>query len=127
MSDEALIIRIEKFERTVATCICIVPFLFSVQCFAASIATPIFEDMFADFGSKLSALTEFIFRTWGVWALVSVIAPLSTLAAARFAPARLSLVISTAAGLLMFLIAQTITAALFLPIMDMASVVGNAK
>ncbi len=58
MTDDPLVRRIERFERTVATCLCVVPALFAGQCLAVSLGIPAFRAMFADFGSPLPAFTE---------------------------------------------------------------------
>lgn len=127
MSEETTLQRVGAFERTVATCLCVVPFLFSAQCFFAAMATPVFKAMFADFGSKLPGLTELVAQTWPAWAAIAVIAPIAALIVSRKAVARTSLIFSTTLGLVMFVVAQTITLALFLPIFQLGAVASGGK
>jgi type II secretory pathway component PulF len=127
MNDDALISRIEKFERTVATCFCVVPFLFAAQCFFAAIICPVFQAMFADFGSKLPVLTEWAIRTWRFWAVFAVLVPTAAIIVARKRPPAFALIFATSAGLVMFVVAQILTAALFLPILQLGEVAGGAK
>lgn len=127
MSNESLLQRVETFEKNVATYLCIVPFLFSAQCFFAAVAAPIFEAMFADFGSKLPAWTSFVMQTWQLWAAVAVVVPILTLLVARKAKSSRALAASAAAGVLMFVIAQAITLALFLPIWQLGAVATDMK
>jgi hypothetical protein len=122
MSDEKLRLRIERFERTVATCICTISFLFGAQCLGVALSIPIFEKMFADFGSALPGVTTFVFQFRPLWLLLAVGLPLTTLILSRKAPATFSVIFATACGLLLFLIAQFLTGAAFLPIFQLAGV-----
>src|SRR5690349_6391707 len=111
MNNEDLALRIERFERTVATCLCALPLLFSGQCLLVSLNGPVFSAMFSDFGAKLPWLTQFVISSWPVWALVAILVPISSLLVARKGRATFSIVFSTVSGLTMFLIAQIVTAA----------------
>ena len=127
MSDDPLLARIDRFERTVATCLCVVPVLFAAQCFFAAIACPVFQSMFADFGARLPALTELAMRTWPFWAAFAVIVPIVTFVVSRKSKPAFSLVFTTASGVVLFAVAQTLTVALFLPIIQLGAVAGGPK
>ena len=95
--------RIERFERTIATCLCAVPLLFSVQCALVAVSAPIFGAMFADFGAALPLPTRFILNTWRLWAAFGIIVPLGSFALARRGSPNLSVIISTILGVATFL------------------------
>ena len=78
--------------------------------------------MFANFGSRLPALTEFAVHTWGFWATLAAIVPPVTLVVARKSRPRFSLVFSTTAGVVMFVVAQCFFSALFIPIVQLGAV-----
>lgn len=125
MSDEQLEKRLERFERTVATCLCTVPALFGAQCLAVSLAVPILEEMFVGFGSKLPALTSFVFGARALWVLFSLGLPATALFLARRAKATHAVVFATIAGVSLFFIAQFVTIAAFLPVFELANAVGG--
>ncbi len=125
MPDENLVVRVARFERTVATCLCSISFLFGAQCLAVALSIPVFERLFADFGSALPAPTTFVFKLRVVWLLTSIGLPVATLVAARKAQPTSSVIFSTFAGLLLFLLAQFVTFAAFLPILQLGSVAGG--
>src|SRR4051812_13348945 len=127
MKEEDLVLRLERFERTVATCLCTLPLLFSAQCLLISLGAPVFSAMFADFGAKLPWLTQFVIGTWPLWALVAVAVPIISLVIARRGKATFSIVFSTIAGICMFFIAQLVTGAMFLPIFELGAVAGGIK
>jgi hypothetical protein len=127
MSDDPLVQRIERFERTVATCLCMVPMLFAGQCLAVSLGIPVFQAMFADFGSPLPALTEFAFAGRPIWILLSVGIPTSAVIMARRGPPGLAVIFATVTGLLLFLLAQFVTASLFLPVFQLGEVASGMK
>ena len=117
--------RIERFERTVATCLCAVPLLFSAQCVLAAFSAPTFGAMFADFGAKLPLPTQFILDTWGLWAAFGIIVPIGCFTLARRGSPNLSVILSTILGVAIFLIAQLITGALLLPVFHLGAVAGG--
>ena len=127
MSDEILEKRLERFERTVATCLCSVPALFGAQCLTVSLALPVFEEMFTGFGSKLPALTTFVFDARAVWILLAIGLPSAALFLARKKKATHAVVFATIAGIALFSVAQFVTVAAFLPVFEMASAVGENK
>jgi len=122
MKDEDLVSRVERFERTVATCLSIIPVLFATQCFFAALGCPAFESMFKDFGAKLPALTSFALSTWGFWLVFAVIAPISGIVVARKSTPKFSVIDSTVSGCVIVLVAQMLTLALFLPIFQLGAV-----
>ena len=62
MTDESLLLRIERFERTVATSLCVVPFLFSGQCLTLALCAPVATTMFKDFAiGRAAALAVLLF------------------------------------------------------------------
>lgn len=127
MKEEDLVLRFERFERTIATCLCTVPILFSAQCLLAAISAPVFANMFKDFGAKLPWLTQFVIGTWQFWALVAVAVPIAALIIARKGRATFSVVFSTVTGVAIFFVAQFVTVALFLPIFELGTVAGGVK
>jgi len=119
---EDILIRVEKFERAVALCLCSIPALFSLQCIGVAVAMPIFREMFGDFGAPLPAFTELVVRFRMLWLLIGIMVPIiCILVARRGSPVR-SVVISTVAGLSVFFLAQLLTFGLFIPILQLGSV-----
>ncbi|HVU17917.1 MAG TPA: hypothetical protein VHD32_13405 [Candidatus Didemnitutus sp.] len=119
--------RVGKFEKSVAYCLCLVPCLFSAQCLCVAGMAPTYQVMFVDFGAKLPTPTVFVTDTWWVWAILGVVAPISTIVVALRARAFRSVIFSTVTGLVMFGVAQAITVSLFLPIIQLGSVAGGVK
>jgi hypothetical protein len=126
-SEAELRYRLERFEKTVTMCLCIVPFIFSAQCLFVSLASPIFAAMFSDFGAKLPGPTLLVFSTWRFWAVIAVVVPVAAVIAARQTSATFSLVFSTVSGLVMFLVAQCITLSLCLPIFQLGAIAEGLK
>lgn len=122
MKEEDIFSRVERFERTVATCLSIIPVLFAAQCFFAALGCPAFESMFKDFGAKLPTLTSFALSTWGFWLVFALIAPISGIVVAQKSTPKFSVIYSTVSGCIIFLVAQTLTMALFLPILQLGAV-----
>ena len=111
-------------KRTLATWLCLVPILFSAQCIFFAANTPVFKAMFADFGAPLPLPTQ-IALAHGPWSIaISVIIPLTAFFFAREGNARTAVPITLLLGLLMFLFAQLVTIALFLPIYQLGTVAG---
>lgn len=125
MESENLSARIDKFERTVATCLCAFPILFSAQCVLVALATPTFSVMFADFGAKLPEPTQFVLDTWGLWIALGVVIPVGCLILARKGNPTTSVILSTILGLVLFLLAQALTAGLLMPIFHLGAVSGS--
>ena len=125
LSNEDLSRKLELFERTVATCLCVVPILFSGQCLVMAYTSPILADALKDFGSNLPWVTQIVIYTRPCWVLAALIIPATALFVARKRPAAYSVVFSTICGLAVFLLAQFITFSLFLPIYQLASVAGG--
>jgi hypothetical protein len=59
--------------------------------------------------------------------LVAIAVPVSSLVIARKCQATFSIVFSTIAGISMFLVAQIVTGAMFLPIFELGAVAGGIK
>jgi hypothetical protein len=127
MTNDDILIRVEKFERMVATCLCVLPALFAAQCFFVALSCPVFEDMFKDFGAKLPLPTQFAMRTWGFWAVFAVAVPIVALIVSRKSKPTFSLIFSTVSGIGMFVIAQVFTGSLFLPIFQLGAVASGLK
>jgi hypothetical protein len=81
-----------------------------------------FEKMFVDFGSALPAVTTFVFQFRPLWLLLAIGLPIATLILSRKAQPAFSVIFSTVCGLLLFLIAQFLTYAAFLPVFQLAGV-----
>ncbi len=126
MQNQDILHRVENFERTVATCLCFVPALFSTQAIVVCLGAPMFERMFQDFGSRLPALTDLAFKTRFLWLAVSLALPIVCMIVSRKKSPSFSVKFSTAAGVLLFLIAQILTYANFLPIMQLGAVAGGS-
>ena len=122
MNESELLLRIERFERTVATCLCVVPLLFSGQCLLVALGAPLAASLFKDFGSKLPGPTQFVLSAWPVLALVAVALPLVSFAIARKSSPRASVIFSTVSGLAVFVLAQFTTVALLLPVFQLGAV-----
>lgn len=99
---EDILAKVEKFERTVALCLCSIPVLFSLPCIGVALATPVFRAMFADFGAPLPVFTEFVIKFRALWLIIGIVAPSICIAVARRGQSTKSVVISTAVGLGMF-------------------------
>jgi|GEM_PF-5666030 len=125
MTTDDINARVLKFERTVATCLCILPVLFAGQCVLVAFTTPTFAVMFADFGSKLPAPTQLIMDVWPVWAATGILLPTLSVLFSRLCSPTFSVVFSTLAGLVLFLAAQFITFALLLPVFQLSAVSGG--
>jgi hypothetical protein len=125
MSDETLEKRLERFERTVATCLCTVPALFGAQCLIVSLAMPVFEEMYSGFGSKPPALTTFVFGARTVWILIALGLPSVALFLARKKKATHAVVFATIAGIVLFFVAQLVTVAMFFPVFELANAAGG--
>ena len=125
MHEADLLLRIERFERTVATCLCVVPLIFSGQCLLVALGAPAAANMFKDFGAMLPAATQFVLKAWPGLALVSLLVPVFALVVARKVRPIFSVVFSTVCGFIVFLLAQFMTIALFLPIFQLGAVAGG--
>ena len=122
MPADDLVLRIERFERMVATCLCVVPLLFAGQCLAVVLLAPIFEEMFAGFGSKLPVATEWTLHARPLWLLMALGLPAAALVFSRRGKPTSAVMFSTVSGLVLFLVAQFLTVSLFLPIFALADV-----
>ncbi len=121
MSDD-LLQRVERFERTVAVCLCVLPALFSLQCVGMALTVPVFKAMFADFGAPLPALTDFVLRMQVLWIAIGLLVPvLCVVRACRGSP-RSAVATCTVAGLFVFFLAQFITVAMFMPVLQLGAV-----
>ncbi|WP_221030528.1 hypothetical protein [Actomonas aquatica] len=114
--------RHQRFARTVALCLCSLPLLFSAQLLLLWLANPIYADMFADFGAQLPAPTQWLIDYRYGLGLVGVFVPIVSVIAALQADPAKSVLLSTALGLLSFLIAQAASLAMFLPIFQLGAV-----
>jgi hypothetical protein len=119
---EELLARVERFERTVATCLSIVPMLFSAQCLVTALGVPVFSAMFEDFGAKLPAVTHFVMSARPLWAAMAICVPITSVVVARKGKASFSVIFSSIMALVMFVVAQLITLALFLPVFQLGAV-----
>jgi hypothetical protein len=126
-TEENLQLRVSRFEKNVAMCLCVVPFIFSAQCLFSAMSAPVFIAVFADFGVTLPAPTRLVLSTWPFLALLALAAPISAVIVARRARAHFSVIFSTVVGLAMFLVAQSITLSLFLPVFQLEAVARGLK
>lgn len=110
-----------RFNRKVAFWLCAVPILFSVQCAFVAFLTPLFVEIFADMGAQLPLLTRIVVNTWGIFAGFSFLAPIAAIVLVRSRKSDLSMIVSISIGIAMFIIAQVITVALFLPFFELGS------
>jgi len=124
MNDD-LNLRVDRFERTVATCLYAVPALFSLQCVGIGLSGRIFEAMFADFGSPLPALTKAVISGRLVLVVLGFAVMAFCLIYARKGRPIRSVVASTVLGLMVFFLAQAATLGLFLPIFELGTVAGK--
>jgi hypothetical protein len=127
LTSEDLQYRLERFERTVATCLAVVPALFSLPCLLVAVVVPTFEAMFKDFGAPLPGPTQFVLGTRVLWAIAGIAVPVATVWVARKRPAVSSVVFSTVAAVVMFFVALFVTSALFLPIAQLGELAGGVK
>ena len=127
MADENLILRIERFERTVATCLSAVPLFFAAPCVLLSLCVPAYERMFADFGTKLPGLTEFMFHARLLWLVLSLGLPVVAVIVARRSRPIFAVLFSTVTGFANFLIALFLAVAVSLPIMELGKVADGIK
>jgi len=87
--------------------------------------SPLLAGAFKDFGSGLPWVTQIVIYTRPCWILAALIIPATALFVARKRPATYSVIFSTISGLAIFLLAQFIAFALFLPIYQLASIAGG--
>jgi hypothetical protein len=127
MSNDALIARVERFERTVAMCLCAMPTLFSLQCISLGLSGRVFRAMYADFGAKLPELTTIVIRFAPFWVLLGAAAPIVCIALALRGSARASVVTSTIVALVLFFIGSAGVVGLFLPLLELGSVAANLE
>lgn len=120
--NEALLARIDSFERTSRTCHQVVLAILSVECLLASLSTPVLAGLYEDFGAKLPPVTSLLIHSWAAWAALAVCLPIVSILVSQKRSASFSLVFSTVAGLVMFVLAQVITVALLLPILQLGAV-----
>ncbi len=125
-SDTPDIKKAQRFKRSLATWLCVVPFLFAAQSLLVTCNAPTFAAMFSDFGAKLPAPTQLVLDSWVLWVLVSLLLPVAALCVARLAAAGFAVFFSAACGLGMFLIAQFVTIAMFLPVFQLGAVAAQA-
>ncbi len=100
-----------------------VPVLFGLQVVGIGLVTPIFRAMFADFGSKLPLLTNLLIDGrfgWLVLGIAIAVAPYLILSINKITRPRVSIV--TGLGFIQFGLAQGMTLAVFLPIIQLGSV-----
>jgi hypothetical protein len=124
MSDE-LHARVDKFERTVATCLCAMPTLFSLQSIAIGLSVPVFRALYQDFGAPLPALSHTVLTYGATWIALGLALPVICLVLARRGSPINSVVVSTLAGVFMFILAGIGTVGLFLPILELGSVTAH--
>ena len=118
-SDSEISARITRFETVVATCLSMLPFLFAGQCLLAIGVTRTSEGMFRDFGAHLPSATQFALSWRPAWIAIAIALPLAAIVLSRIKPPVTSVVFSTAAGLLLFVIAQFLTYANWLPLVEL--------
>lgn len=125
MNTDAVGQRVERFERTVALCVCVVPFLFSVQLVLVALSAPTFAAMFADFGAELPLATQVVLDRWPLGVVLGCVLPIASLVVAIKGRTRVAVVLATMSGLVAFAMAQVATMALFLPIFHLGAVSGQ--
>jgi hypothetical protein len=116
-------VRLYRIERRVRFALCVLPMVFSLQIALVGFSVPVFEAMFADFGTALPGLTNVAIKLRVLWFAVSVagiVAPILIVRNRRLdRPVVLGLGIC---GLASFALAQALTLALFLPIFELGKV-----
>jgi hypothetical protein len=120
--------RIARSEKSMAFGLAMIPTVFAAQCFLVSISFALhFEPMYADFGAQLPAITEFSLRFRLLWLILPPGVAIVALFFARKESLRFSAVFSSISGLGLFLLAQLITYAAFLPIFQLGSVAAGLE
>lgn len=114
--------RLTRFETTVATCLSIVPLLFSGQCLTAIGAMQASEGIHSDFGAKLPAATQFAISGRPAWLAIAIALPLAAIVLSRIKRPVASVVISTVCGLVLFALAQFLVYATWLPFTEMTRI-----
>ena len=105
---------------------CALPAIFALECLLLVLAIPTFRAMFADFGTKLPVLTEWVFD-WCV-AIAGLAIAAVAIPAVRYWDTGLSrehVVVACVLGLFNFMLAQATLVSLFLPIFTLSAVSGG--
>lgn len=109
--------------------VCIAGVLCSIQIAAVGIIAPIYNDMFADFGAQLPALTRFVLGVRYLWLVVGVYGVALSVyfyLEGRHGSAN-GFRLAALPTLFVFLVALTLTIALFLPIIQMGQVMAGTN
>ena len=115
-----------KLVRFFAFVLCAMPAFFAVECLLIVFAVPAIQAMFADFGTRLPAMTEFVFEWRPAIAALAI--------AAVLVPALLywskglcrgHVIAASAFGLFNFMLAQTALLGVLLPIFSLGAVSGG--
>ena len=120
MDTEILASRIEKFHRSIATCLCAIPFLFALQCVVVAFFARSLVPLFEDFEVKLPIATHFILNTWYLFPFIGIATPIGVFILARKGNPNTSIITSTIVAIILFVLAQFMTIAAFLPIFRIA-------
>ena len=83
---------------------------------------PLFRALYQDFGAPLPALSNTVLTYGTTWIVLGLALPVICLVLARRGSPISSVVVSTLAGLFMFILAEIGTIGLFLPILELSSV-----
>ncbi len=110
-----------RFQRTVATCLSIVPWLFAGQCIAAVVMSKVVEAMIRDFGMKPPIETEIVISWRLAWMGAVILVGLATVIVSRIAKPVTSVVFSSICGLVLFAVAQFLTYATWSPVMGLGT------
>lgn len=107
--------------------ICVVGVLFSLQVLAVGLSAPVFEEMYSSFGSRLSLLSRGLFQSSNIWTLAGVGGIVWSIRLCTLSRVKRSKVrrIALTIAVLSFLLGQTLTVALFLPIFHLESIIGE--
>ena len=126
MNDDADIrSEMTRFQRTVATCLSILPLLFAGQCLAAVGMSRSAEGIFREFGTKLPIVTQFAISWRPLWVVVAVAVPISAIVVSRGSKPVRSVIFSTVCGLILFGVAQVLAYAMWAPIVQLGEVLSK--
>lgn len=120
--------QLKGLSRYVTLALCVLTCLFGFQTLVAGLATPTFESMFKDFGGTLPWPTEIALKGHFLWIVIAVILPTACILSARRQPGSPAfLKLAGISCALLFLLAQALTLAFFLPVFQLGRVVGEGQ
>jgi hypothetical protein len=114
-----------QFQRTVATCLSIVPLLFAGQGLLAILSSMNTEAVLRDLGTDLPMMTQIAMSWRPIWVGIVIILPLAAVFVSRKRPPVTSVVFSTACGLVLFAVSQYLNYSTWLPFAHLISVLSK--